>query len=137
MAKRSTKKTVYPTCALLVPCDAVFVDPNSNKPNLFGLFDKLTPQSLPASVQFSLFTKLVGGNGKFPLTIALIDPSGKPVEGASLEIEQFECKPKQIAKIGGMFRVELRTKGEYKLVVRSGSTIIGESMPIPVELKAT
>jgi len=136
MAKKSNTRRQYPKCAQLVLCDALFIDPNSAKPNLFGLFDSFKPRDLPSQVQFAVFVKLCGGNGKFPLSISLLDPTGSPVEGATLDIKDFECKPDRTSKIGGMLNVVLKKKGPHKLVVRTGQKTIVESMPIPVEVKA-
>jgi hypothetical protein len=135
MAKKAKQSTELPTCAHLLLCDALVFDPNSSKPNLYGVFDNLTPSKLPTKATFAIFVKLYGGKGPVPINISLVDPKGNPVEGASIDVDDFEGKPGQNAKLGGAFNAQLKMKGEHKLVVRSGSKVIAESPPIQVIVK--
>jgi hypothetical protein len=135
MGNKASRTVEYPKCALLLACDALVFDPNSIKPNLYGVFDNFTPAKLPGKVTFHVFLKLHGGKGRTPINIALVDPKGKPVPGASIDLDDFEGKPNQNAKIGALFLAELKVKGPHKLVVSSGSKVLGESTPIWVKVK--
>jgi hypothetical protein len=127
----------YPKCLAILLCDLFVTDPNSSKPNIFGVFDVFTPAKLPGTASFCVYGKFYGGNGKIPISVELLDPVGKPVEGASLDIESMEFRPKRVSQVGGVFaKVPLKKKGMHKLVFRSGKHIIAESNQIEVRLRA-
>ncbi len=135
MAKKTAKRKEYPTCAMLLACDLLVMDPNSSKPNLYGVFDKFNTPKLPATFRFSIYLKLQGGSGVYPLRIGLVGPDGKDIESATMDIEEFTPDPKKSVKIGGSFgAAEIKKKGDHKIVIKSGSHVIYESVPFPVEL---
>lgn len=132
MTKKKISAGEYPTCSQLLICDALVYDPNSSKPNLFGVRDNLTPSALPGDVTFCVYVKLYGGKGKKPINVSLVDPKGNAVKGASMDVDDFTGRPEQLATMGLTFNAELSVKGPHKVVVRSGRRILGESSPIKV-----
>lgn len=137
--KKKSRKTVAqrktdPEILLFAACDGVSRDPNTGKPTLYGIFDRLAVTKLPSTAPpFTVFAKLFGGSGTHDIGLRIVGPKGEQVEDSS-EIAKVNCKPNggvvlQVSLQG----LTLSKSGPHLIHLVSGRKSLGRPCRIVVE----
>lgn len=137
--KKKSRKTVaqgktYPEVLLFAACDGVSRDPNTGKPTLYGIFDRLTVTKVPsAAPPFTVFAKLFGGSGKHDIGLRIVGPKGRQVDN-TIGITTADFKPNrgvtlQISVQG----LTLSKLGPHLIHLVSGRKSLGRPCRIFVE----
>jgi len=129
-SKKSAKKVPDELIVrLLVLCDGAARDPTSKKSTLYGLFDVLVADTVPADARFTLYAK-IHGQGKHAFHISVLDPSGKSVFGASPSAE-VELPPEKNAELVVTIVAKVKRFGEHSVVLYADNKQVG-SVPLVV-----
>jgi hypothetical protein len=109
---------------IVVVCDGLARDPGTGKSTLYGVFDRIAVHEFPATVPISVYAKLADGNGRYVVSVDVLDPRGKSVvvNGPTLEMDCAHGKRGEIGVVGlplrliraGTHRVGL-TVGEKRM----------------------
>ncbi len=129
--KVTRKRLVLPEHCILLLCDAVSTDPNSKKKTLYGLFERLQPSEFPSHATFFLFVRLAGGQGEQEITCKMKTSRGKSVLPPTGPIPAMLAPDRPLDIIIQCVGVELSSPGNYKIIVSSNDTRIGE-LVVPV-----
>jgi len=140
MAAKGKKKhtsiaaRVSPQVQLVILCDAVARDPNSGKATLYGLFDSFVPRRFPATLNFAVYLKLVGGNGTNQIGLDFLDAAGKSVLSGDKPKIAVDCRAdRQAVVIVHLAALRIVKAGDFQLIVKCNNRRLGQ--PIQVIVK--
>lgn len=133
MAKKK-KKVTQPKTKLgaryFVACDSVSRDPNSGKPTLYGVFDRIYSDKVPFHFRsFNLFCQLTG-EGRVPMELSLVEPSGERSKLTSIEVEFADAGLSYVDMT--LSGIKFSKFGNYVFEIKHGRTLVARTYEIAV-----
>ena len=129
--KVTSKRIILPKQCVILLCDAVSIDPNSKKKTLYGLFESLQFSDFPQRSSFWLFARLTGGQGEQGITCKMVTSRGKAVLPPMAVMPAKLVIDRPLDIIIQCVSVEFSAPGNYKVIVSSNDTRVGEIV-VPV-----
>jgi hypothetical protein len=119
---------IVPYALALVVCDMIWRDPTTHKPTILGCFSAITAAAFPVKHPLMcVFAVMTEGHGKVPIDLRLIDVDEDRLPIFELKSEAIFPDPRAVVEIDfGAGNLVFPTPGEYRLQLRSGSTLIME-----------
>ena len=117
-----------PIVLAMVVCDQIYMDPQTAKKSLLGIFHGLCAAQFQATVPFmSLFLVLTGGKGKIPIKINLIDAEEVRGPVMTVDVEMDLVEPRAVGELGlGLGPIIFPEAGEYRFQVYAYGTLLME-----------
>jgi len=140
MAKKGATKgkaqSEPPKLQLLLLCDAISRDPNSNKATAYGIFDRVRGDSFPVRVGFAMHAKFFGGRGKNKISIEIADSKGKSLFKDKLPTFELDCQPNVTIDIDARIEgVPFPASDVYSITAIADGRSLGDGYRIVVDEK--
>lgn len=119
--KKSTKVQLRAKYLLL--CDGVGKDAGAGKISVYGIFDTVFAETVPAALGAYNCVAVMQGDGSYDASLVLVDPNGKEVPGPPPF--RIECRPDRNAMIQLILAGMVLTRfGLYRFELREGKRVL-------------
>jgi hypothetical protein len=117
-----------PLVESMVPCRELFENARTGEFVLVGPFNSATVPEFPVDFQFSVYLKLVNGQGRCRLAFELLDESDDAIWDWTLPAEQEFDNPLEPTHMGLYdLRISIPNEGRYLLVLLVDGKLAGQS----------
>ena len=125
--KKAALSQVVPVLTAVLLCDAAVAEPNSGKPNLIGVFDRLYVGSFPTARHLSVYIKLTDAEGAYSLEVRQVQVSScSTLSKAAMEMH-IDDRLSSTDFCLGMPLLQFPQEGLYEFQVWANSIFLGSA----------